>query len=278
MKSLLHLAQYTLLALTMVHCAFGDEEPEEIPGGGDLQQEANQEAFGDQEGFANQQGDGGEAPANQQGFNNEQGFANQQGFNNEQGFANQQGFNNEQGFNNQENFDNGQGFAENEGFDADEGEGINSAPNEFLSDEFNNQGFNQGQANLFANQGQFPANGEFSQQDFEDGEFVNNAGPDEFGVVTNESDSPVIDGSLENSVTSPMAQGPLENGVVRYVLSSSSLYSSPGGSTVAGLVKGDHPLVSEEGEWSRTSDGYYIPSKDLTPMPVGRTKRQSVWQ
>jgi hypothetical protein len=90
-----------------------------------------------------------------------------------------------------------------------------------------------------------------------------------------------------DSVLAPVAENPTApgsgavttGGVVRYVTpGGSKLYDQPNGATLRNLEQGDHPLVNEEGEWSRTSDGYYVPSASLTAAPIARAKLPKEWR
>ncbi len=81
--------------------------------------------------------------------------------------------------------------------------------------------------------------------------------------------------SVPNSAPAAAATG----GVVRYVVAGgSSLHDKPSGSVVKSLEQGDHPLVSESGEWARTSDGFYVPSHQLSAQPIGRAKAARSWR
>ncbi|MFW7381703.1 MAG: hypothetical protein ACOH5I_23040 [Oligoflexus sp.] len=212
-----------------------------------------------------------------------------------------------------ENFDNGggEGGSFNNNFgnfdDFGNGETVNSATqNEFDNFGFNNQGGN----NFFANQnfennsfGQGGNNNFFAdggndfgfQSDnplqfnnnpenfamFDDGEGVNNALPtdNEFSMFANQTAldtniNPVVD----NAVSQPMQVMTDGSGLVKYVMANgSTLHSQPDSSVIKNLEQGDHPLVFDEGEWSRTSDGFYIPSMTLTRDPIPRRKLKANW-
>ena len=95
-----------------------------------------------------------------------------------------------------------------------------------------------------------------------------------------------VEGAVPVAVADGAAQGaapvaaPQSGARVRYVKSrSESVYSSPDGSSIAGtLEKGDHPLVTSNGEWSMTADGRYIKSSALTDRPVGRHEPAAEWR
>jgi hypothetical protein len=46
---------------------------------------------------------------------------------------------------------------------------------------------------------------------------------------------------------------------------------------VGTLSKGDHLLVTLDGDWARTDDGTFISAKVLTDKGVGRVRRQAAW-
>ncbi len=106
---------------------------------------------------------------------------------------------------------------------------------------------------------------------------LNEATPkDENSVLTPEkSDS-------ESATTEGKPSAPSNSsapGVVRYVMvGGSKLHDQPQGDVVKELEQGDHPLVNTEGEWSRTSDGYYVPTQTLTAEPIGRSKMPKEWR
>lgn len=111
---------------------------------------------------------------------------------------------------------------------------------------------------------------------------VNNAEAEE--LLTQEGPAP-LQGVTDLGPVSPepsvseQTAAPAGGGVVRYVMAGgSALHESPNGGVVKGLEQGDHPLVTESGEWSRTSDGYYVPAANLTPRPIGRAKPARQWR
>ncbi len=72
---------------------------------------------------------------------------------------------------------------------------------------------------------------------------------------------------------------PMTGGRVHYVLNSgTSAYDKPSGQVVKTYEKGDHPLVSADGEWVQTSDGVYLPNTSLTTKPVSRAKSPKAWR
>lgn len=192
----------------------------------------------------------------------------QDDFFNNFGLENQAGGNN---FFNDQNFQNNNFFAEDGGLNA-------------FGDGNNNFFFNNDEN--FAFQGDNPLqfndnNAGFSM--FEDGEGINNALPDEdeFGMFANQSAldtniNPVVDQAASETLEPmQMMDG---TGLVKYVTASgSTLHTEKNGNVLRNLEQGDHPLVFDEGEWSRTSDGYYIPSMTLTTDPIPRRKLKAIW-
>jgi hypothetical protein len=188
-----------------------------------------------------------------------------------------------------------------------DGEAINNAADEdFLNG--NNANFAEGgnnQGNLFGNN---PNNGGMNNNLGQNGN--NGFGGNNFGLnAGNQGDGALINGASEdilespdinkgatdngmaedasNSVLAPVAENPTgpgsggatTGGVVRYVTpGGSKLYDKPNGATLRNLDQGDHPLVNEEGEWARTSDGYYVPSASLTAAPIARLKQPKDWR
>lgn len=185
-----------------------------------------------------------------------------------------------------------------------DGEAINNAADEdFLNG--NNSNLAEGGNNLFGNN----PNGGMGNNNL--GQNGNNGlGNNNFGLnAGNQGDGALINGASEdilespdinkgatdngmaeeasNSVLAPVAENPTTpgsggaatGGVVRYVTpGGSKLYDKPNGATLRNLDQGDHPLVNEEGEWARTSDGYYVPSASLTAAPIGRLKQAKDWR
>ena len=169
---------------------------------------------------------------------------------------------------------------------ANEGQGNNfadEAPSNFQDNEqlqFGDQeGFqdNLAQEGFQNNLGQEGFQNNLDQEGFQnnqlamEGEALNNATEGD-ELFENNVQQAAVDTSTEGSQVVQM-----EGGLVKYVLSASSLYDKPDGNKIGNLEKGDHPLVFQDGEWSRTSDGYYIPDGDLTPRPVGRNRARSIW-
>lgn len=224
----------------------------------------------------------------------EDGAENNAGLNEEAG--NEDGGNNNLGANNQ-NFNQGA-----EG--GRDGEAVNNAADEnFLNANDGNSNIGavaNGQANMFGNN---PNNNNLGKNNNN-----NNLGNNNFGfnqgddALVNGAEGDILEspdinkGATDNGLLEPMAEGDVlapvaENptapgrrgasggGVVRYVMPGGSrLYDKPNGETLRNLEQGDHPLVNEEGEWSRTSDGYYVPSASLTPAPIARLKQPKEWR
>jgi hypothetical protein len=197
-----------------------------------------------------------------------------------------------------ENMGNNPNF--NQGMNNMEGEGMNNA----LEDDFlngnNNANFmdtGNNQGNLFGNNnlGQNGNNG-FGNNNFGlnngdqgDGALINGASEDilespnvNMGATDNgllESDPDSVLAPVAENPTAPGGRGARRGGVVRYVTpGGSKLYDNPNGTVLRNLEQGDHPLVNEEGEWSRTSDGYYVPTASLTAAPIGRLKQPKDWR
>ena len=251
MKSLRLTIQYLILATMLVNCAFGDGDPEEIPGGGN--EAINGEDELDENNIADENLEDEENFENEEGLNDQESQNFNSDTNNE--FVQQEIDN--QGFGNNENLLNQQDAAN---FQDGGEEPLN---------------FQQNQGQQFQNQGQQ----EF--QEIDEGEAMNNATEDNDFLQNNQQtdfEQAAVDNSVNETVDESAApMEPTGDGRVKYVVSSSQLYDKPDGSSVGNLEKGDHPLVFGDGEWSRTSDGYYVPSRDLTSSPVGRTRSRSVW-
>jgi len=67
---------------------------------------------------------------------------------------------------------------------------------------------------------------------------------------------------------------------VWYVKSPSApVYDAPGGKEVRRMRKGDHILVTTDGEWAKVHDGTWMREKDLSSKPVARPKpKAAVWK
>lgn len=165
-----------------------------------------------------------------------------------------------------------------------DGEAINNAADDdFLNGNNNNlaDGGN-GEANLFGNNtGKTSNNLGLGAGAEGDGALINSASE---GIL----ETPDVNkGATDNGLLAPVAENPTASGgggattggVVRYVTpGGSKLYDKPNGATLRNLEQGDHPLVNEEGEWSRTSDGYYVPAVSLTTAPIARLKQAKDWR
>lgn len=87
------------------------------------------------------------------------------------------------------------------------------------------------------------------------------------------------DSAPGNAVPAAVAPAPMTGGRVHYVMKGgASAYDRPSGQVVKSLEQGDHPLVTAEGEWARTSDGAYIQNSSLTSRPVSRAKSPKAWR
>lgn len=86
-------------------------------------------------------------------------------------------------------------------------------------------------------------------------------------------------GATDASLAVPEASPAPTGGRVHYVTKGgATAHDSPSGQVVRNLEQGDHPLVTAEGEWSRTSDGAYIQNSSLTTKPVSRAKSPKAWR
>lgn len=231
-----------LLPFILLSCAFGDNDQEAFPGGENDGEFLDNELGDDLgENINSQNVDGEFSENNQFGQNGQFNQGNQLGQNNQ--------FNNfqEQG-NNQINFDEDNNFDENQGFNQEQQQGGDNFEQQVVSQTnfSNDQAINIEQETFIENQ----------QVDV-------NQGATDLGVEATSA--------TETIETSSSA------GRVKYVVSRSNLYNQPDGQAVSSLEQGDHPLVFDEGVWNRTSDGYYVPTRDLTERPIGRSKKRSPW-
>ncbi|MBC7661437.1 MAG: hypothetical protein H7249_17210 [Chitinophagaceae bacterium] len=86
-----------------------------------------------------------------------------------------------------------------------------------------------------------------------------------------------IDASLAPRAGASTARS--SGGSVHYIVrNGTSAYDKPNGSVVKNYEQGDHPLVSLEGEFVRTSDGTYVTSSAVTSKPVPRAKSRKSWR
>lgn len=182
-----------------------------------------------------------------------------------------------------------------------DGEAVNNAADENFLDNVNNSnpknnltGGGNNQGNLFGGNGtgnNNPGKNNFglNQGNQGDDALINGAGGDilEQNVNKGAIDSEPLEPASDANILAPVAENPTvpaggagaATGVVRYVTpGGSKLYNRPNGEILRNLEQGDHPLVNEEGEWSRTSDGYYVPSASLTAAPIPRFKQPKSWR
>ena len=165
----------------------------------------------------------------------------------------------------------------------------------------------QGAENVYGNnQAMENENGLLTNEGYsENGAEINNleASEEEFGNESN--DLALENGALDNSVNEvvdnaaaegvgdenvaneimeansaptefmpPQVTSLIPGGVVRYVgAGGTPLYDAPEGAVIKTLPQGDHPIVLPDGNWGRTSDGYFIPMSRLTDFPMGRVKQ-----
>ena len=123
------------------------------------------------------------------------------------------------------------------------------------------------------------------QEEGEEGESLNNSTENEFEESNESAEMPAVDQAVDETSAGAAAGSQqmqeatyTPGGRVKYVTSSSTVYSDKGSAPSGQLEQGDHPLVFEEGEWSRTADGQYIDAASLTDAPVGRYELPAVWQ
>jgi len=65
---------------------------------------------------------------------------------------------------------------------------------------------------------------------------------------------------------------------VKYVSAESCpVLDAPNGKEVGKLTRGEHILVWNEGEWSKTPEGHYVASKHLSAKGIGRERAPAVW-
>lgn len=199
-------------------------------------------------------------------------------------------------FNNSENAGNGNGgnanFGNNTGNGGNQGDGEglnNAAEEEFANNAEGGNLGNGGGNNLFGSNNKGSGNnlgqGNNNNLGLNQGEdaLVNNAETDlEPAPDVNQgaTDLAVSNGAEESLAPTSRNEATVSgSGRVRYVMAGGTkMYEKPQGQVIKSLEQGDHPLVSEEGEWARTSDGFYIPSGSLTAQPVGRNKIPQNWQ
>ena len=87
----------------------------------------------------------------------------------------------------------------------------------------------------------------------------------------------VNQGATDSAIASPRAAA-MRGGLVQYVMKNGAdVYDKPSGKVVKILEQGDHPLVTAEGEWLRTSDGSYLANSSVTPRPISREKSAKAW-
>jgi len=86
-------------------------------------------------------------------------------------------------------------------------------------------------------------------------------------------------GATDTSLAPNQVARPASGGTVRYVLKGGAkAYNQPHGKIVRNFEQGDHPLVSADGEWVRTSDGTFVSSSDVTTRPIPRAKSPKPWR
>jgi hypothetical protein len=260
----------SMIVLTLAACQSSQQEQAMEEG---LGVDNGLNEFGNEEGFDNFGNDGG-GFADGEGMNNfENNFGDfENNFDNQ--FAEGDGFN-DTGFNDQFvegeaiNSDTGNEFAFNDG-----GGGNNLFSNQdFQGEQFGDQAMfaNQGQDFGFENDNPLFNQGEQAMFGNNQGMFANDQGMQNAAM----QEEPI---NMEPVSDDTGMMAPQGGGLVKYVLQDgTALRDQPAGSSIRSLEQGDHPLVFDEGEWSRTSDGYYVSTIEITPDPVPRRKIKANW-
>lgn len=104
---------------------------------------------------------------------------------------------------------------------------------------------------------------------------ITNAAPLNAAAPMNAAAAP-----MDPAAASAVPASPSTGGSVKYVSNSGlQVVDQPGSTTVVGtLEQGDHPVVSDNGEWARLPDGKFVSSKGLTDKGVGRARRGNPWR
>jgi hypothetical protein len=201
---------------------------------------------------------------------------NETGLNEEDNGSNENLSNNNANMNNENLGNNGNNLLNNENLGAE----TNAAPaaNEFVN--------NAAGENFLANDGaanaatEAPADLSVTQNSTEDlgipaaGDTM--VGNQDAGAQTNVAPPDANMGATDTSLAAPAVTS---GGQVRYILrSGTSAYDRPQGTVVKNYEQGDHPVVTADGEWVRTSDGMFVPSSSVTTRPVPRAKSAKSWR
>ena len=98
---------------------------------------------------------------------------------------------------------------------------------------------------------------------------LNSGGGATASSPTSSSESAVMTGS----------KGSGQSQAVYYVKAGGAkLYDQPGkGRSTGALKKGDHVLVSVEGEWARIDNGKFVSMKNLSTKGIARAKSAAIW-
>lgn len=169
-----------------------------------------------------------------------------------------------------------QQFADDEDFSANEGQTTNNAGEEISNNQLanltNDAGAQAPINNAALNAEAAPMNAA-----------ITNAAP--MNAAPMNAAAPVNPAAPMADVAAPVdpvtaAASPTDRGIVKYVRSSGlSIVDQPGSTTVSGtLDQGDHPVVWENGEWARLSNGKYVSSKGLSEKGVGRVRGTNPWR
>lgn len=174
----------------------------------------------------------------------------------------------------------------------DYGEDSNLTENDTQYAQGENAGDNYGEQVNNAADAEMFTNAELTENSLTDGEALNNSyDGDELAAdaqlvnnatATDEYMNPAA-GQSANVVPDMVAPSgpstpPPPGGIVKYILGETTLLDGPGGSPIKTLMRGDHPVVYDMGEYHQTMDGQYIPSTSLTTSPVGRTRVRGYWR
>lgn len=177
--------------------------------------------------------------------------------------------------------------------DASSGEGVNNySYNEFETGDDLALQLNGNNLALGNNYGMY---NQYSDNSY--GEFTNNAKETPEDLLAGNSGLNLASSDLPSNVASeaapinaaadtPMLDAPVNGasqmsttgGIVKYIRETTSLLNSPNGQPVGSAMKGDHPVVWDEGNYHRDSKGRYIPSSVLSSSGVGRPREGGSWR